>query len=31
MAGSREAIILAMYTLMSEIREAIIIGFQKRK
>jgi len=26
-----EAIILAMYTLMSEIREAIIIGFQKRK
>jgi hypothetical protein len=31
MAGCREAIILAMYTLMSEIREAIIIGLQKRK
>jgi len=31
MAGCRKAIILAMYTLMSEIREAIIIGFQNRK
>ena len=31
MAGCREAIILSMYTLMPEIREAIIIGFQKRK
>ena len=31
MAGCREAIILAIYTLMSEIGEAIIIGFQKRK
>jgi hypothetical protein len=31
MAGCPEAIILAMYTLMSEIREAIIIGFLKRK
>ena len=31
MAGCCEAIILSMYTSMPEIREAIIIGFQKRK